>query len=104
MNYSSLLLQIQNQLLSLNKKGLKYINIDALPYADIVFSSLTKSFAGRGDILAGSLVINKESHWRKEIIKAISISDPYQLSDPDAIALEQASRDVTKRIPKLNQA
>jgi len=31
LNYSSLLLQIENQLLSLNKKGLKYINIGALP-------------------------------------------------------------------------
>ena len=31
MNYSSLLLQIENKLLSLNKKGLKYINIEALP-------------------------------------------------------------------------
>ena len=31
MNYTSLLLQIENQLLSLNKKGLKYINIGALP-------------------------------------------------------------------------
>ena len=31
MNYSSLLLQIENQLLSLNKKGHKYINIGALP-------------------------------------------------------------------------
>ena len=31
MNYSSLLLQIENQLLCLKKKGLKYINIGALP-------------------------------------------------------------------------
>ena len=31
MNYSSLLLKIETQLLSLNKKGLKYINIGALP-------------------------------------------------------------------------
>ena len=35
MNYSSLLLQIENQLLSLNKKGLKYINIRALPDFDL---------------------------------------------------------------------
>ncbi|GIT02907.1 MAG: hypothetical protein CM1200mP28_01660 [Deltaproteobacteria bacterium] len=35
MNYSSLLLQIENQLLSLNKKGLKYINIGALPYFEL---------------------------------------------------------------------
>ena len=31
MNYSSLLLKIETQLLSLNKKGLKYINIGKLP-------------------------------------------------------------------------
>ena len=31
MNYFSLLLQIENQLLSLKKKGLKFINIEALP-------------------------------------------------------------------------
>ena len=31
MNYSSLLLKIETQLLSLNKKGLKYINIGTLP-------------------------------------------------------------------------
>ena len=31
MNYSSLLLKIETHLLSLNKKGLKYINIGALP-------------------------------------------------------------------------
>jgi len=31
LNYSSLLLKIETHLLSLNKKGLKYINIDTLP-------------------------------------------------------------------------
>ena len=36
MNYSSLLLQIENQLLSLNKKGLKYINIGGLPDFELI--------------------------------------------------------------------
>ena len=35
MNYTSLLLQIENQLLSLNKKGLKYINIESLTDDDL---------------------------------------------------------------------
>ena len=28
------------------------INLNALPYADLIFTSLTKSFAGRGDVMA----------------------------------------------------
>ena len=43
------------------------VNINVLPYADLVFSSLTKTFAGRGDILAGSLVISPSSKWEKEL-------------------------------------
>ncbi len=80
------------------------INIDALPYADIVFSSLTKSFAGRGDILAGALVISPYSKWNSELTKVIPNCCLAPLSPPDAIALEEASRDVLERIPKLNKA
>ncbi len=80
------------------------LNIDALPYADLIFSSLTKSFAGRGDILSGALVINPVSVWGRELHKAISNCPPTKLSDADAIALEQVSRDVNERIPKLNEA
>ena len=74
------------------------INIDPLPYADLVFTSLTKSFAGRGDILAGSLVISPTSAWReafKELIPRVSSAD---LFGADAIALQEASKDVTDRI------
>ena len=80
------------------------LNIDSLPYADLIFSSLTKSFAGRGDILAGSLVISPESHWKKELSELIPISAIAPLSAPDAIELEHASRDIEERIPRLNTA
>ncbi len=80
------------------------ININALPYADLIFSSLTKSFAGEGDILAGSLVVSPESKWEKELIQIFSCTELVQLSDPDAIALEEASRDVKGRISQLNSA
>jgi len=79
-------------------------NIEALPYADLVFSSLTKSFAGRGDILAGALIVSQYSRWKNELKEIIEDSCLAQLSDPDAIALEEASKDFMLRMPKLNNA
>ena len=80
------------------------LNIDPIPYADIIFSSLTKSFAGRGDILAGSLLISPESAWRKELSEIIHITSLAPLGDPDAIALAETSRDITTRLPQLNES
>ncbi len=79
------------------------INIDPLPYADLIFSSLTKSFAGSGDVMAGSLVINPTSRWKKMFQELVSISSIAQLADADAIALEKSSQDVFLRIDKLNK-
>ncbi len=79
------------------------LNIDALPYADLIFSSLTKSFAGRGDILAGALVVSPQSAWNTEISKRLA-NQVAILGHADCIALEEASRDVAIRLPKLNNA
>ncbi len=80
------------------------ININTLPYADLIFSSLTKSFAGRGDILAGSLVISPYSYWKEKFLDCRNNLRLSPLSNPDIIALENASRDISERLPKLNQA
>ncbi len=80
------------------------ININALPYADMIFSSLTKTFAGRGDILAGSLVISPQSKWANSLKACIAKVSQASLADSDAIVLEEASRDIKTRIPLLNQA
>tara|TARA_B100000700_G_C14983260_1_gene827469 strand:- start:253 stop:1725 length:1473 start_codon:yes stop_codon:yes gene_type:complete len=80
------------------------LNVNTIPYADLIFSSLTKSFAGRGDILAGSLIISPESKWEKEFHQILSKNNYSDLSDPDAIALEEASRDVQERLSRLNSA
>ena len=80
------------------------VNIDALPYADLIFSSLTKSFAGRGDILSGALVISPKSQWSKELKNILQGSTLAPLSDADSIALEETSRDVKDRITQLNEA
>lgn len=33
-----------------------FVNIDILPYADVLMSSLTKMFSGRANVLAGRFV------------------------------------------------
>ncbi len=78
------------------------INVHLTPYADVVFSSLTKSFAGRGDILAGSTVISPYSKWGKELAETIPKVALSTLSDSDAIELAITSRDVKDRMKRLN--
>ena len=76
------------------------INLNALPYADLIFTSLTKSFAGRGDVMAGSVLVSPQSPWAASLLAAVPAIAP--LSDADAIALEIASRDVLQRVPQLD--
>ena len=76
------------------------LNLEALPYVDLLFTSLTKSFAGRGDVMAGSLVVSPHSPWSEQLMGALRPATG--LSDADAIALEQASRDVEERVPQLD--
>ena len=78
------------------------LNVHLTPYADVVFSSLTKSFAGRGDILAGSTVISPYSKWKKELSEIIPKVALSTLSDSDSIELEITSRDIEDRLKRLN--
>ena len=79
------------------------LNIDPLPYADLIFSSLTKSFAGRGDVLSGSLAVSPWSQWEQTFKDQRSTAGYIDLGDADAMALEQGSRDVQERVPQLNR-
>ena len=79
------------------------LNIDPLPYADLIFSSLTKSFAGRGDVLSGSLVVSPWSQWDQIFRDQRSTRGFIGLGNADAMALEQGSRDVETRVPQLNR-
>lgn len=78
------------------------LNVHLTPYADVVFSSLTKSFAGRGDILAGSTVISPYSKWKKELSEIIPKVALSTLSDSESIELEKTSRDIEDRLKRLN--
>ncbi|GCE65054.1 PLP-dependent transferase [cyanobiont of Ornithocercus magnificus] len=80
------------------------INIDPLPLVDLVFTSLTKSFAGCGDVMAGSLLLSPHSPWKEELQANLSDVPVVPLAHADAIVLERASRDWRDRVKRQNHS
>ena len=68
MNYTSLLLEIENQLLSLNKKGLNYINIGALPDVELkrVIDGLEEMFYSENAISQETREIQNKTSEKSE--------------------------------------
>ncbi len=78
-------------------------NIDVTPYADLITTSLTKAFSGAGDVLAGCVTVNSagpDAAWFCEFLRTAEAAAP--LAAPDAIVLEENSRDFTSRVPRLD--
>ncbi|MGJ8632347.1 MAG: PLP-dependent transferase [Luteolibacter sp.] len=48
------------------------LNVDILPYADILTSSLTKWVSGAGDVMAGSITVRSDSPLAKDLLDSIS--------------------------------
>jgi cystathionine gamma-synthase len=75
------------------------INVDALKFADVVTTSLTKSFSGTGDVIAGAVTLNPRSaHYtafQNFLTKELAENDLVWWED--AVVLEENSRDFPKR-------
>jgi cystathionine gamma-synthase len=79
------------------------VHADAMRVADLVTSSLTKSFSGKGDVLAGSVVLNRASRHHAAFSTYLHAHADHALWRGDAVALEQNSRDFTQRAEKMSQ-
>ncbi len=84
-----------------------FANVDLLHgehvCVDILCTSLTKIFSGRGDLLAGSLIINKKSKYSLKMKNIVSSSlEIPSLYYKDCYALEYNSRDFVIRSSKIN--
>ena len=79
-----------------------FVNINVLPYADIVVSSLTKIFSGDSNVMGGSAVLNPHGRYYSKLQKifAREYEDTYWVED--AVFLERNSRDFISRIEKIN--
>lgn len=80
-----------------------FLNINVLPYADIVVSSLTKVFSGDSNVMGGSAVINPHGRYYQELRATFSRDYEDNLWAEDAVFLERNSRDFVSRIEKINK-
>ena len=82
-----------------------FVNIDVLPYADIVCSSLTKIFSGDSNVLAGCMVLNPQEklfQFSQMFMNQLSEYEDHLWCE-DAIYLERNSRDFIARTIKINK-
>ncbi|GAA5977635.1 hypothetical protein JCM11641_006882 [Rhodosporidiobolus odoratus] len=79
-----------------------FVNVEVLPTADIVVSSLTKVFSGDSNVMGGSLVLNpKAPHYAAlKAAQEATYEDAY--FDEDAIYMERNSRDFQARVAEEN--
>ncbi|KAL2441461.1 Cystathionine gamma-synthase [Exophiala dermatitidis] len=79
-----------------------FINTDVLSHADVVVSSLTKVFSGDSNVMGGSVVLNPQSSWYKDLkgLMATEYEDNYWAED--AVFMERNSRDFISRIHRIN--
>lgn len=79
-----------------------FVNVDVLPLADVVVSSLTKVFTGECNVMGGSMVLNPHSRYHATL-KAFMTTDYEDNYWPeDAIVMERNSRDFLSRVHRIN--
>lgn len=80
-----------------------FVNVEVLPFADVLVSSLTKVFSGDANVMGGSMVLNpKGPHYAT--LRATLVEEEYEDTyfDEDAIFMERNSRDFIRRIVKID--
>ncbi len=106
MNYSSLLLKIETQLLSLNKKGLKYINIRALPDFELksVIDGIEEIISTENHTTKNKTSIKpKKFHENSKENPRIGIPKPSETTDKTKINnLKQ--QHITKTFTQINKS
>ena len=72
-------------------------HVDACRVADVLTASLTKSFSGGGDVLAGSVILNRASSHYAAFSAFLKKHADHELWHSDAVALDQNSQDFVQR-------
>ncbi|MCZ6764139.1 MAG: PLP-dependent transferase, partial [Alphaproteobacteria bacterium] len=78
------------------------LNVDVGPWADLVATSLTKNFAGHGDVMGGALVISPASPHAAALAERIAATFEDLLWWEDAVVLDRRSRSFAERMRSIN--
>ncbi|KAF7585982.1 hypothetical protein BBP40_009754 [Aspergillus hancockii] len=80
-----------------------YINLDAIPYVDIMISSLTKAFSGASNVTGGYLVINPDSRHYDAIRAALSSKCQNTYFPLDVDIIRQNCKTIVGRVKQCNR-
>ncbi|PYH75977.1 PLP-dependent transferase [Aspergillus uvarum CBS 121591] len=80
-----------------------FLNINVLPSADIVVSSLTKIFSGDSNVMGGSAVLNPHGCFYHSLRETFAHEYEDNVWAEDVVFLERNSRDFASRIEKINK-
>ncbi|KAK8069279.1 hypothetical protein PG994_005895 [Apiospora phragmitis] len=80
-----------------------FVNVNVLPYADVVVSSLTKIFSGDCNVMGGGLVLNPGSRYYSSLKQVLNetFEDKNYWAE-DVMFMERNSRDFKTRIDRVN--
>ncbi|TRM63617.1 pyridoxal phosphate-dependent transferase [Schizophyllum amplum] len=79
-----------------------FVNVDVLPHADIVVSSLTKIFSGDANVMGGGMVLNPRGRHYAELKAHLRANFEDVFFEQDALYLERNSRDFRRRIQVID--
>ncbi|GAM40295.1 hypothetical protein TCE0_038f12539 [Talaromyces pinophilus] len=79
-----------------------FINVDVLPYVDVVITSLTKAFSGACNVMGGSAVLNIKSPWYDLLKSKLNELHEDLVFPLDAKVLLHNCLDFPTRIRKMN--
>ncbi|KAK4556308.1 Cystathionine gamma-synthase [Recurvomyces mirabilis] len=79
-----------------------FLNVNVLPYADVVFSSLTKIFSGDGNVMGGSMILSPQSRYYSKLKQVQETDYEDKMFEEDALYLERNSRDFILRTDRIN--
>ncbi|KAH9918039.1 PLP-dependent transferase [Amylocystis lapponica] len=79
-----------------------FVNVEVLPYADVVVSSLSKIFSGDANAMGGSLVLNPKGRHYGALKTYLEQTYEDSYFDEDAIYMERNSRDFKQRIATID--
>ncbi len=80
-----------------------WANVNLRNVADVTVTSLTKFFTGRGDVMAGSAIVQPASPFAAEVRAALDAEYEDCLWGANAILAEQHSRDFAERVARTNR-
>lgn len=80
-----------------------FVTHDYGRHADILVASLTKYFAGSGDVMGGALVVLPRGAWAAELRELLRADFEDVLYADDAVRLEVVSRGVVERVRRVSE-